>query len=39
MEEYGAQLRGIEQALDDTISGNWDITLNPITLQVRYQTR
>lgn len=34
LEEYTSQLKGIEEALDDTIGDVWDFTLDPISLQV-----
>lgn len=34
LEEYAAQLRGIEEALDDSIGDVWDFTLDPIALKV-----
>ena len=34
LEEYASQLKEIEGALDDTISDSWDLTLDPIALQV-----
>lgn len=34
LEEYTSQLKGIEEALDDTIGDVWDFTLDPIALQV-----
>ena len=33
--EYSKQLKGIEEALDDTFGDAWDFTLDPIALQVR----
>ena len=35
LEEYASQLKGIEDALDDSIGDVWDFTLDPISLQVR----
>ena len=35
MEDFAAQLRDIEDALDDGAGESWDITLDPIGLQVR----
>ena len=34
LKEYAHQLRGIEDALDDTVGDAWDFTLDPIALQV-----
>uniref|UniRef100_H2RUF7 WASH complex subunit 4 N-terminal domain-containing protein n=1 Tax=Takifugu rubripes TaxID=31033 RepID=H2RUF7_TAKRU len=34
LEEYTSQLRGIEEALDDTIGDVWDFTLDPIALKL-----
>ncbi|RXN23347.1 WASH complex subunit 7 [Labeo rohita] len=34
LEEYTAQLQGIEEALDDSIGDVWDFTLDPITLKL-----
>ncbi|XP_063053067.1 WASH complex subunit 4 [Engraulis encrasicolus] len=34
LEEYTSQLKGIEEALDDTIGDVWDFTLDPIALQL-----
>lgn len=34
LEDYTSQLRGIEDALDDTIGDVWDFTLDPIALKV-----
>lgn len=39
LEEYTSQLRGIEDALDDTIGDVWDFTLDPIALKVRLHKR
>lgn len=36
LDEYTSQLRGIEEALDDTIGDVWDFTLDPIVLKVKY---
>lgn len=36
MEDYAAQLRDIEDALDDGVGESWDITLDPIGLQVSW---
>ena len=33
-EEYAAQLKAIENALDETAIDMWDVTLDPIALQV-----
>ncbi len=38
LEEYATQLKGIEDALDDSIGDVWDFTLDPISLQVSYTT-
>lgn len=37
LEEYTSQLRGIEEALDDSIGDVWDFTLDPIALKVKHQ--
>lgn len=34
MEDFAAQLRDIEDALEDGAGESWDITLDPIGLQV-----
>lgn len=34
LREYANQLKGIEEALDDTLGEAWDFTLDPIALQV-----
>ncbi|XP_061108676.1 WASH complex subunit 4 isoform X2 [Conger conger] len=34
LEEYTSQLRGIEDALDDSIGDVWDFTLDPIALKL-----
>ncbi len=34
LEEYTAQLQGIEEALDDSVGDVWDFTLDPIALKV-----
>jgi WASH complex subunit 7 len=34
LEEYGAQLKGIEEALEDSVCDSWDVSLGPISLQV-----
>uniref|UniRef100_A0A671RBT2 WASH complex subunit 7-like n=1 Tax=Sinocyclocheilus anshuiensis TaxID=1608454 RepID=A0A671RBT2_9TELE len=34
LEEYTAQLQGIEEALDDSIGDVWDFTLDPIALKL-----
>ena len=34
MEQYAAQLRDIEEALDGAVDETWDATLDPIALQV-----
>jgi hypothetical protein len=36
LDEYGTQLRGIEDALEDSMCGSWDMDLDPISLQVIY---
>ena len=36
LDEYGIQLRGIEEALEDSMCGSWDMNLDPISLQVIY---
>lgn len=36
LEEYTSQLRGIEEALDDSIGDVWDFTLDPISLKVKH---
>ena len=36
LEEYASQLKGIEDALDDSLGESWDFTLDPISLQVLY---
>jgi hypothetical protein len=36
LDEYGTQLRGIEEALEDNMCVSWDINLDPISLQVMY---
>ncbi|XP_069694005.1 WASH complex subunit 4 isoform X2 [Periplaneta americana] len=33
LEEYGAQLQGIEEALEESVCDAWDMTLDPISLQ------
>ncbi|GFG31853.1 hypothetical protein Cfor_02661 [Coptotermes formosanus] len=33
LDEYGTQLRGIEDALEDSMCGSWDMDLDPISLQ------
>lgn len=38
LEDYTSQLRGIEEALDDSIGDVWDFTLDPIALKVKHQT-
>lgn len=35
LEEYAGQLKGIEDALDESMGESWDFTLDPISLQVR----
>ncbi|GCB81310.1 hypothetical protein scyTo_0022156, partial [Scyliorhinus torazame] len=37
LEEYTNQLKGIEDALDDSVGDVWDFTLDPIALKVRSQ--
>lgn len=37
LEEYTFQLKGIEEALDDSIGDVWDFTLDPIALKVKHQ--
>ncbi|XP_029457390.1 WASH complex subunit 4 isoform X2 [Rhinatrema bivittatum] len=34
LEEYTSQLRGIENALDDSVEDVWDFSLDPISLQL-----
>ncbi|XP_039617760.1 WASH complex subunit 4 [Polypterus senegalus] len=34
LEEYTSQLKGIEDALDDTIGDVWDFTLDPVSLKL-----
>lgn len=34
LEEYANQLDAIEKALDDTVGDTWNLTLDPISLQV-----
>uniref|UniRef100_A0A8C2JP01 WASH complex subunit 4 n=1 Tax=Cyprinus carpio TaxID=7962 RepID=A0A8C2JP01_CYPCA len=34
LEEYSAQLQGIEEALDDSVGDVWDFTLDPIALKL-----
>ncbi|XP_031573328.1 WASH complex subunit 4-like [Actinia tenebrosa] len=34
LEDYASQLNAIEKALDDTVGESWDLTLDPISLQV-----
>ena len=36
LEEYASQLKGIEDALDDSVGDSWDFTLDPIALQVLF---
>lgn len=36
LEEYASQLKEIEDALDDSIGDSWDLTLDPISLQVTF---
>lgn len=36
LDEYTSQLRGIEEALDDSIGDVWDFTLDPIALKVKH---
>lgn len=35
--EYGGQLKDIEDALGDSVNDAWDMTLDPISLQVLFQ--
>jgi WASH complex subunit 7 len=35
LEEYTSQLKGIEDALDESIGDVWDFTLDPIALKVQ----
>ena len=37
LEDYATQLKEIEDALDDSIGDSWDMTLDPIALQVSLQ--
>lgn len=37
LDEYTFQLKGIEEALDDSIGDVWDFTLDPIALKVKHQ--
>ena len=34
MNDYASQLKAVEDALDDTVGDTWDLTLDPISLQV-----
>ncbi|CAM9441528.1 WASH complex subunit 4 isoform X1 [Lampetra fluviatilis] len=34
LEDYVSQLKGIEDALDDSIGDSWDFTLDPVALQL-----
>ena len=34
LEEFSTQLQEIEEALGDSIGDSWDMTLDPIALQV-----
>ena len=34
LEDYATQLQEIEQALEESLADAWDITLDPISLQV-----
>ena len=36
LEDYATQLKEIEDALDDSIGDAWDMTLDPIAMQVTY---
>ena len=36
LEDYATQLKEIEDALDDSIGDSWDLTLDPIALQVNH---
>lgn len=38
LEDYTSQLRGIEDALDESIGDVWDFTLDPIALKVQLHT-
>lgn len=35
LEDYTSQLKGIEEALDESIGDVWDFTLDPIALKVK----
>jgi len=35
LEEYASQLKDIENALDESVGDSWDMTLDPISLQVK----
>lgn len=39
LDEYTSQLRGIEEALDDSIGDVWDFTLDPIALKVKHHNQ
>jgi hypothetical protein len=34
LKEYGAQIKDIEDALGEYVSDSWDMTLDPVSLQV-----
>jgi len=34
LEDYASQLNAIEKALDDAVGDTWNLTLDPISLQV-----
>lgn len=34
LKEYGGQIKEIEDALGESVSDSWDMTLDPISLQV-----
>lgn len=34
LKEYSTQLKGIEEALDETLGDAWDFTFDPIALHV-----
>ena len=36
MKEYGAQLKDIEDALGESVNDSWDMTLDPISLEVQF---
>lgn len=39
LQEYTSQLRGIEEALDDSVGDVWDFTLDPIGLKVNTEKK